>query len=274
VYEGKNLLDRAIQDFTQAILLNPQDLRTLSSRANLYCQIGDFRRAILDYSQVFQIMPADTSAISRRGYAYLNVGDYDRAIADFDECLYRDPYDNYSIEYRGIAYLNKGDYQHAAMDLDLAVQSNFQNTYFLHNRAVMHFVQGQFDPTAPNLIGRNIGLYADAAWLYIGKMRAGQNADGLLANAEKVNINSWPGPIILMLAGKMDRTALLQAASDRYIFKERDQRCDAYFFLAEQELLTNSTREAVEDFEAAIGTCLRSRVTYAAAKSELQRLGH
>lgn len=48
-YEGKGDLDHAIQDFAEAIRLNPQDAHIINRRANAYRAKGDLDRANQDY---------------------------------------------------------------------------------------------------------------------------------------------------------------------------------------------------------------------------------
>jgi tetratricopeptide (TPR) repeat protein len=88
---GKDELDRAIADFTQAIRLDPKYLEAYLYRAVAYHNKGEKDRAITDYSQIIKLDPKFAAAYGFRGTAYQNRGDNDRAIADFTQAIRLDP---------------------------------------------------------------------------------------------------------------------------------------------------------------------------------------
>ncbi|MGD0904757.1 MAG: tetratricopeptide repeat protein [Terracidiphilus sp.] len=89
MHKGDN--DRAIQDYDQALRLNPSDAKAFSNRGLSYAHKGDYDRAIQDYDQALRLNPSDVVAFVGRGNAYKHKGDNDRAIQDYSEAvrLYR-----------------------------------------------------------------------------------------------------------------------------------------------------------------------------------------
>ena len=89
-YNNKGQHDRAIQDYDQAIKLNPNYAKAFSNRGNAYDDKKQYDRAIQDFDQAIKLEP---SAIRfyNRGVAYHNKGQYDRAIQDYDQGIKLNP---------------------------------------------------------------------------------------------------------------------------------------------------------------------------------------
>ena len=82
-YAGKGEYDRAIEDYDQAILLNPNYAMAYNNRGYAYNDKGDYDRAIDDFDQAIRLDPNLRLPYYKRGVAYFEKRDYDRAIADF-----------------------------------------------------------------------------------------------------------------------------------------------------------------------------------------------
>ena len=91
--------NRAIADFTQAKLLDPDDAYAYRKRGSTYIYKGDYDNAITVYTQAIRLDPNDAEAYHWRGFAYDNKGDYDRAIADYETALQLEP-NNSTFELR------------------------------------------------------------------------------------------------------------------------------------------------------------------------------
>ena len=74
---------RAIEDFTKAIQINPDDADAYFHRGNAFYQLGDKPEAIEDYSRAIQINPHDADAYINRGNLRDELGDIQGAMADF-----------------------------------------------------------------------------------------------------------------------------------------------------------------------------------------------
>jgi tetratricopeptide (TPR) repeat protein len=133
-YASKGDLDRAIQDYDEAIRRRPGSAPAFNNRGEAYARKGDYDRAIADFTHAIELKPAyvfghtndptfnPVPALNNRGAAYRNKGDYDHAISDFNEAIQRDPTNPEAFYSRGITYASKGDYDHAIADLDEAIR--------------------------------------------------------------------------------------------------------------------------------------------------------
>ncbi|HRF97634.1 MAG TPA: tetratricopeptide repeat protein, partial [Aggregatilineales bacterium] len=74
--------DEAIEDYTQAISINPKDPIFYHNRGNAYFSKGDFKKAIADFTEAISYNPLYADAYANRGIIHNKKMDYTRAIAD------------------------------------------------------------------------------------------------------------------------------------------------------------------------------------------------
>lgn len=122
----KDDLDKAISDFSKAILLDAKDADAYLHRGIALKIKGDLDKAIQDYTKSIELQP-DATAFSNRGNAWLKKGDLARAKADYDKAESLEP--NYPHTYfnRSQLFLQQGDLQHALQDINKAIAINTQD---------------------------------------------------------------------------------------------------------------------------------------------------
>ena len=69
----------------------------------------EYDRAIQDYDQAIRLNPNYASAFNNRGLAYVNKGDNDRAIQDYDQAIKLNPNDTVAIKNRADAVAKRGN---------------------------------------------------------------------------------------------------------------------------------------------------------------------
>lgn len=74
----------AIEDYTRAIQLNPNDAIAYNNRGNAYLDLNSPQTAIADYNRAIQIDPNYASPYYNRGLAHAELGNTEVAIDDFD----------------------------------------------------------------------------------------------------------------------------------------------------------------------------------------------
>src|SRR6478735_9998632 len=82
---GKSDFDGAIDDYGQALRLDPSDLDYLNSRAAAYEAKKDIDRALTDYNEAIKTNPNSIYAYNNRGAVFQRKGDFARAAADYGE---------------------------------------------------------------------------------------------------------------------------------------------------------------------------------------------
>ncbi len=125
----------AIEDFNQYMQHNPNDVDALDNRGNVYYNLGKYEQAITDLNKAIQINPKDSYAYNKRGLAYNEQGKYEKAIADYNKAIEL-KYDPLSVPYnnRGNAYDNLGNYQKAIEDYNQAIRINPNDADAFYNR--------------------------------------------------------------------------------------------------------------------------------------------
>lgn len=121
---GEKKYQEALQNFDQALVMNPRHERAYRMRGDLLRQLGEDQKAINDYSQAIKQNPDFSTTYINRGEAYEAVGDYQKAIADYTQAIELYPEDGFGYSYRGAVYTKLGENQKAIADLNKAIEFN------------------------------------------------------------------------------------------------------------------------------------------------------
>ena len=90
----------SIEDYSEAIRLDPDDANAYYNRGWDYDELGEYEKAIEDYSQVIRLDPNATDAYNNRGNIYYSLGEYEKALQDYDEAIRLDPDNEMFLENR------------------------------------------------------------------------------------------------------------------------------------------------------------------------------
>jgi len=118
----KGELDCAMNDYAKAITLNPQQWQAYFDRAAELRDQGKLCEAVDDLERVMKLNPGFVGAYMNRANIYVGQGELDKAIADYDAALLRDPKLADAYFSRANIFLQKRDYRHALVDFQNAVQ--------------------------------------------------------------------------------------------------------------------------------------------------------
>ena len=276
VYFHKKEYDRAIQEYDQAIKLNSNSVFAFNARGQAYAGKGDYDQALQDYDQAIKLDPGYSAAFNNRGNAYSNLGKYDLALKDFDQLLKLVPDSAFGFNNRGNAYLRMGQYQRSIPEFNQAIKlkPNYLNAF--RGRAAAYFYLGQFDEAEPDFATALKSTPTDgysALWLYVTQSRAGKNARATLEqDAGQIDRTAWPGPLVDFFLGKTTSAAVLALAADPSPHEDKSHHCEAYFYLAEDALKQGRRSEAKRLLQQSIDTNAIWELQYAASKEQLKRL--
>ena len=111
-YKGQ--VERAMQDYEQAIKLDPHYAHAYNNRCWSGAVLGRTEQAAADCSKVLKLYNV-ANTFENRGFIHLKSGEFDRAIADYEAGLRLDPPNKADFLYgRGLAKTKKGDASGAA----------------------------------------------------------------------------------------------------------------------------------------------------------------
>ena len=81
----------AINDYSEAAKLTPQDVRIYEQRAAVEMKIQDYDKALADYAEVIKLKPNEARYYNYRAYIYELRNDLKNSMADTEKVLKMDP---------------------------------------------------------------------------------------------------------------------------------------------------------------------------------------
>ena len=134
----------AIQEYTQAILLDPGHFRAYFDRAFSFDKLGHTEKAVEDYSSAIQINTTNANSYYNRGIAYDKMQVYDKAVDDFTSAIGLDPTNADFYHNRGFSCKKQGKYNLALEDYMEAIKRNPKYSRAYYNRAFVLERLGNF----------------------------------------------------------------------------------------------------------------------------------
>jgi tetratricopeptide (TPR) repeat protein len=81
----------AIDEYSEALKLTPQDARIYEQRAAVEMKINDYDKALADYSELIKLKPNEVRYYNYRAYIYELKNDVTNSMADTEKVLKLDP---------------------------------------------------------------------------------------------------------------------------------------------------------------------------------------
>lgn len=139
---------RAIQDLSQALALDPRNARkrnhgALYQRADAHLKNGDAKAAIDDFTAALTLIPNYVDALLGRGDAYYQIGEHKLAVADYSTLIALNSRIAAYYDKRTVVHVASGDYDKAIADLGEAIKldpGSARRRY--EERADLHFKTG------------------------------------------------------------------------------------------------------------------------------------
>ena len=272
--------DLAIKYCTRAIessKLSPTErAQAHLSRGVEWSTKSDYDRAITDYDAALRIDPKLADALHNRGIAWAHKGNPDRAITDFDAGLRLQPKDAGILHSRAVEWAVKGDYTRAMADFDAVLRLDPKASGIHFSRARTLFYSANY-ARAVEEFEKAYKLEPNdysALWLYLARKRGSvAGAEDMLDQSTRAGQRGgWPSAVIALYLGRTDLQSVMNAATDSDPARQRDQRCEANFYVAHWYLFKNQTEPALPLLQDAERNCLKHFLEYEGTLAELRRL--
>ena len=104
VHQRDGKLGPAVEDYDEAIRLDPKQDEFYALRGGIYLEKEELGRARADFERAIAIAPNYGPYYNFRGATFHREGDIDRAIADYDESIRLYPRVSYVYVDRAVAY--------------------------------------------------------------------------------------------------------------------------------------------------------------------------
>ncbi len=145
VRKKRGMVDAALDDFNQAVRLDPKYLAAYYGRGQARLNKGDWEAAISNFDQVLDLDPRYANAFNDRAYARQNLGDLDGALTDYDQALAIDPKIAVAYYNRGMIELQRGKPGSAVLDFNHTLDLNPEMAYAYFNRGNAKNADGNLD---------------------------------------------------------------------------------------------------------------------------------
>jgi lipoprotein NlpI len=244
---------------------------------------GDAAAAVAAFSQALaggDLAPSlRTVALLDRGFAYLGMKQYRTAIADFSAVLAEKPDYFEALQFRAGAYDQMGSFEAALPDCKAMVLQVPKAPDLLAGCGRIAFKAGQYDQAisyfdhAVSLGDGDPNIRYDALWLKLAGLRGGQPVDDQFAAvARHVDQNKWPGPIFQGFLGQITEAVVAADAASDDAKTQRDQQCEAGFYLGEWKLAHQDKAGAKAFLQQAASLCPDNFIELQPAKVDLDKL--
>ena len=179
---GKELLTqgyhgKAIDEFTQAMMLGRDDIEVYTYRGDAYFGDGQYDLAIADYSTSLDFDSGSPEIWKKRGIAYAKIGQHKLAIGDDSTVIGLNPGDADAYFTRGSHYfssieaMDPSTYQsgHAKLalaDFDTAITLDPSNAAYYYSRGLVHNLYRLYDLAITDFTQAVVldPKYIDAYW--------------------------------------------------------------------------------------------------------------
>ncbi len=159
---------KAIHELDQLLLRNGRLAHLYILRARVELRLGNLERALQDTSDAIRIEPNEGSAYRLRGKVHHKLREFDRAISDFDRVISLDPMDAKARAIRGALKINVKDYLGAIQDLDEVVSIDSSLAMGFRYRAEANLRRGQLNDAMRDF-NEAIRLDSDNTEAFIGR---------------------------------------------------------------------------------------------------------
>jgi lipoprotein NlpI len=276
IYMDREDPDRAIAEYNQALQQDAKYVAAYDGRSAAYDQKADFDHALADANEAIRLDPKSAGAYETRGKAYVYKGDIERALADYDQAIRVEPKEAAEVHnLQGLAYMEKGDLARAVTAFSESARSDPQEFDAYFNRGRANLYAGALPKAIEDYkqaIAITPGYPYTALWLDIAEARS-KVPSTLPQAVTKLNMTTWPAPVIRMYLGQITPAAALAAANDPNPAKRTGQVCEANFYSGEWALRQGAKNEATKLFHVAAGECPKTLIETNAATLELKALG-
>jgi len=274
---GKSDFDGAIEDYGKAIKLRPIYPDAYYGRARAKFNKGNLQSALEDFNQAIDQKPDYAAAYGGRGSARYSNNDLDGALIDLNKFVELEPSNPFAYLTRGGVVNAKGDAVGAIADANkaIALQPDYSFAYRTRGSAYydLHlFTNALADFREAARLGP--GDPYVAIFIYLTRERLHEKAAvtelrNYFEHPTAGKPAEWSSKIGKFLAGESTEKDLFAAAENSDKLKDREQYCEAYFYVASKRLISGDMNAAIADFKKCLATNVRYFTEYHCANAEL-----
>lgn len=143
-YHKKGEFDKAIEDLTAAIRINPQLYLSYVARGDVFYSKQIYKSALIDYDAAIRLNPKRSVSYFNRGLIKNALGQYNGAIDDYTKAIKQQPKYVDAYVARGSAYYALGSRRNAISDYSTALEYAPRHYGALQNRGLIYRNSGSY----------------------------------------------------------------------------------------------------------------------------------
>lgn len=231
-YNQGQKYEAALSDMRSVVASALNDANSYAFLGYLESQIGDDDLATADDGRAVELDPTSSYAKFARGTAYFDLGYLDAALSEFSDAIRLGPSGAGSYSSRGMVYFAKGDATHAIADYDVALRLDRKDAGAYLNRGIAYVAIGQYARAQADF-GRAHAI--SPSWAYAALWRdiaatKTHTSSPLRADAAKLDLRAWPGPIVQLYLGRTTLAAVTARARSTDALTASLQLCETQVY--------------------------------------------
>lgn len=144
--------DRAIENFTKAIQLNPKYSEAYNNRGIAFVAKGNYEKALADYNTAIELNPEFFYAFINRGKLYSDQVNHQQAIKDYSRAIELNPDNAVAYYDRANSYSSQRNFEPAIRDYSRAIELNPEYNLAYNNRSLVYSEIGELEKSKDDLI--------------------------------------------------------------------------------------------------------------------------
>jgi len=267
--------DGAMDDANGALKMKPDLADLLRLRGALYLHRRDYVHAMEDFDAAIRLKADSAEAHAQRAEASLLQGHGDAAITDLDLAIGLKPYLAGFYVLRGLCHLESGNTGKATADFDEAIRrapkdAAAYNGRWLADYRLNRLTEGVSDlrtslSLRPDQPYQVLALHLTQLWSKT------PDQPEFLANAARLDLTKWPGPIVLYYQGNLRQNEVFAAAATAEAAKPLGQTCEANYYVGQYLIATRKADEGRRLLTAARDSCTPDMTEFRLARLALEK---
>jgi tetratricopeptide (TPR) repeat protein len=141
----KGEYDKAIADFTQALIVHPNDAVVYNNMGLAWADKREYHKALVNYAESIRLDPKKALTYLNRAVTWRKMGNYDYALKDLNYSIRLKSNDASAYNQRGITWDAKKEYDKAIADYSQAIRLDPTDDDFYYNRGTTWHIKKEYD---------------------------------------------------------------------------------------------------------------------------------
>ncbi len=123
----ENRIEKAIDELSQAIEIDPQNFEAYFWRARALMQKGQFENAIADFKKVLDLNPGYSPAYDNLGWLFMRRNEYDQSLSYLNRSIELKPENGWAHYMRSRIFFKQGDLKNALENAQTACKLDYKD---------------------------------------------------------------------------------------------------------------------------------------------------